>query len=272
MIATVSNAIRYRELIATLAWKNIVLRYKQAYLGLLWTVLKPLVLMTVFVLVRSFIGIDSGSVPYPVLAFAGLTLWIFLQESISEGVGSIVGNAALIRKIYFPREIFPLTAVLTKLVEFSITFSLLIGMMAYFGIKPTAMVLWAVPILFYVVLIAMSVVLVGAALNVWYRDVATAIPVVLSVLMYASPLLYPLQLVEKRLLVERAAGEWSSALYTLYTLNPMAGAIDSFQNVMLRGLPPNFQALAPGALLVACLLPVSYVLFKRAESRFADIV
>jgi lipopolysaccharide transport system permease protein len=98
------------------------------------------------------------------------------------------------------------------------------------------------------------------------------VPVVLSVLMYASPLLYPLHLVEKKLLVERAAGDWSGLLYILYTANPMAGAIDSFQNVMLRGLPPNWQALAPGALLVACLLPISYILFKRAEARFADIV
>jgi lipopolysaccharide transport system permease protein len=272
MIAAAADVLRYHELIATLAWKNIVLRYKQAYLGLLWTVLKPLVLTTVFVLVRSFIGIDSGGVPYPVLAFAGLTLWIFLQESISEGVGSIVGNAALIRKIYFPREIFPLTAVLTKLVEFSITMAMLLAMMAFFGIAPTAQSLWAVPILLYVVLIAMSVSLAGAALNVWYRDVVTAVPVVLSVLMYASPLLYPLHLVEKKLLVERAAGDWSGLLFVLYTANPMAGAIDSFQNAMLRGLPPNWQALAPGAVLVACLLPVSYWLFKRAESRFADIV
>ena len=101
---------------------------------------------------------------------------------------------------------------------------------------------------------------------------AAAIPVVLNVLMYASPLLYPLQLVESKLLVQRAAGAWSEALFALYTLNPMAGAIDSFQNVMLRGLPPNWHALLPGAVLVACLLPVSYVLFKRAEARFTDVI
>ena len=272
MIAVLKNVFDYRELIATLAWKSIALRYKQAYLGLAWTVLKPLVLMTVFVLVRSFIGIDSGPVPYPILTFAGLALWILLQESISEGTASIVGNAALIRKIYFPREIFPVTAVVTKLLEFSITFVLLLGMMGVYGIAPTVQSLWALPLLLYVLLVSLSVVLVGSALNVWYRDVAAAIPVVLNVLMYASPLLYPLQLVESKLLVQRAAGAWSEALFALYTLNPMAGAIDSFQNVMLRGLPPNWQALLPGAVLVACLLPVSYVLFKRAEARFTDVI
>lgn len=272
MLATAKSLFDYRELIAVLAWKNIVLRYKQAYLGVAWAVLKPLVLMMIFVLVRSFIGIDSGSVPYPVLTFAALTLWIFLQESISDGVSSVVANANLIRKIYFPREIFPLTAVVTKLVEFAITLTLLGCMMAVYGLGLTTQAFWAPLLILYVVLVSLSVVLAGAALNVWYRDVANAIPVVLNVLMYASPILYPLFLVEKKLLVERAAGEWSGLFYTLYTLNPMAGAIDSFQNVLLRGLPPNFNALAPGALLVAVLLPVSYLLFKRAEAHFADVV
>ncbi len=272
MVTTIKNILDYRELMAVLAWKNVVLRYKQAYLGLAWAVLKPLVLMMIFVLVRSFIGIESGGVPYPVLTFAAITLWIFLQESISEGVSSVVANANLIRKIYFPREIFPLTAVLTKLVEFAITLALLGGMMAAYGIGPTAQAFWAPLIIFYVVLVSLSVALVGAALNVWYRDVANAIPVVLNVLMYASPILYPLFLVEKKLVVERAAGPWSDMFYLLYTLNPMAGAIDSFQNVLLRGLPPNFSALAPGAILVAVLLPLSYLLFKRAEAHFADVV
>ena len=272
MLAAARNILDHRELIATLAWKNVTLRYKQAYLGLLWSVLKPLVLMTVFVLVRSVIGIDSGGVPYPVLVFAGLSLWIFLQESISEGTGSIVSNATLIRKIYFPREIFPVTAVATKVVEFAITLLLLFGMMRWYGIAPTAQTLWVLPLFVYVMLVALSIVMAGSALNVWYRDVSTAIPVVLNVLMWASPLMYPLHLVEKKLLIERAAGEWSEALFTLYTVNPMVGAIDSFQNVMLRGLPPNWQALAPGAILVACLLPVSYRLFKHAEMRFADVV
>lgn len=272
MVATLKNLAAYHELIGVLAWKNIVLRYKQAYLGVAWAILKPLVLMMVFVLVRSFIGIDSGDVPYPVLTFAALCLWIFLQESMSEGVSSVVSNANLIRKIYFPREIFPITAVFTKLVELLITLTLLGFMMAAYSIGPSAHVVWVPIIVLYVVLVSLTVVLAGAAVNVWYRDVANAIPVVLNVLMYASPILYPLFLVERKLLVERAAGDWSELFYVLYTLNPMAGAIDSFQNVLLRGLPPNFSAMAPGAVLVAVLLPASYLLFKRAEAHFADVV
>ena len=106
MIEIAKNFFRYRELIAVLAWKQIIVRYKQSYLGLVWAVLKPLTLMLVFTLLNSFIGISTGNIPYPVLAFTALIPWVFFQESTSEGVGSIVNNALLIRKIYFPREVF----------------------------------------------------------------------------------------------------------------------------------------------------------------------
>src|SRR6202171_676774 len=125
--------IDYRELIAVLVWKNITVRYKQAYLGIGWAVLKPLTLMLVFTLVRSFVGIPSGNVPYPILAFAALMPWIFFQESASEGVLSVVGNAGLIRKIYFPREVFPIMATMTKLVELCINVIILAGLMVLVG-------------------------------------------------------------------------------------------------------------------------------------------
>ena len=118
MIEIAKNVIWYRELIAVIAWKQIIVRYKQSYLGLIWVVLKPLTLMFVFTLLNSFVGITTGDIPYPVISFTALIPWIFFQESTSEGVGSIVNNAQLIRKIYFPREVFPLASVVTKLVEF----------------------------------------------------------------------------------------------------------------------------------------------------------
>src|ERR1700730_13770340 len=113
--------IEYRELMWALAWKNIVVRYKQAYLGLAWAILRPVMLMLIFTLVRAFVEIDSGGVPYPILTFAALMPWMLFQDATSEGVSSIVQNSNLIRKIYFPREVFPLTAVTSKLVEFAIT-------------------------------------------------------------------------------------------------------------------------------------------------------
>lgn len=264
--------LAYRELMVVLAWKNVAVRYKQAYLGLAWAVIKPLMLMLIFTLVKSFVGIDSGNIPYPILTFAALMPWIFFQEATSDGVGSVVGNANLIRKIYFPREIFPVTAVITKLVELGINFLILAGLMAYYQMAPTIYVLWVPLIIGYTVLVALSIALAGAAMNVYYRDVATALPVMFSLLMYASPVIYPLALVKEKLLVNQAAGEWSNFLYTVYTLNPLAGIIDAFQSVVLRNEPPDLTAMVPGMILIAILLPLSYAFFKRAESYFADVI
>jgi len=272
VITAFKSIISYRELIVALAWKNIAVRYKQAYLGIAWAVIKPLTLMLIFSLLRSIVGIDTGAIPYAVLTFAALLPWLFFQEATSEGVKSIVGNAHLIRKIYFPREVFPLTAVLTKLIEFGISFAILLAMMAYYGIFPTAQAFWAPVLVLYAVLIALSISFVGAAINVYYRDVGTALPLILNMLMYASPVIYPLTLVQEKLLTNRAAGDWSQALYTLYSMNPLAGLIDAFQRVMLKGLPPDPQAILPGVALVAVTLPISYALFKRAESWFADVI
>lgn len=272
MLAIVKNLYDYRELMTTLAWKNIALRYKQAYLGIAWAVLKPVTLMLIFTLVRSFVGIDSGSTPYPILVFAALIPWTFFQESASEGVNSVVGNTVLIRKIYFPREVFPIIAVLTKLVELGINLCILAGLMLWYQMTPSIHLLWAPLIIFYTMLAALTIAFVGAAINVYYRDVGQALPVLLSLLMYGSPVIYPLHLVKEKLLVQRAAGDWSDAFYTLYTLNPLSGIIDAFQNVVLRGVPPDLGAMTPGAILVVLLLPLSYLYFKRAESHFADVI
>ncbi len=272
MITVAKNLYQYRELIAALAWKNIVVRYKQSYLGLLLAVLKPIMLMAIFTLVRSFIGIETDGTPYPVLTFAALLPWIFFQESASEGVSSVTSNTALIKKIYFPREVFPITAMVTKLLELTISFFILAALMAYYQIMPTIMALWVPVIILYTMLIALTISFFGAAINVYYRDMSQLLPVVLSLLMYGSPVIYPLSLVQQKLLVEQMAGDWSNRLYTLYTLNPLAGIIDSVQRVLLKGMAPDFQALLPGFILIAILLPLSYLFFKRAENWFADII
>lgn len=272
MTAFFKNLFTYRDLIRVLAWKSITLRYKQAYMGVAWAILKPMALMLIFTLVRSFVGIDSGDTPYPVLVFAALLPWTFFQESTADGVNSVVGNTALIRKIYFPREILPLTSVVTKLVELGINVVILAGLMAWYGVMPTIHILWAPLLIAYTVLTALTIVFVGAALNVYYRDVSAVLPVALSLLMYASPVIYPLALVKEKLLVQQAAGDWSNFLYLVYTANPLAGVIDGFQNVVLRGVPPDFASLMPGAITIAVLLPLSYLYFKRAEAYFADVI
>jgi lipopolysaccharide transport system permease protein len=272
MLTIAKNLYDYRELMTTLAWKSVTLRYKQAYLGIAWAILKPVTLMLIFTLVKSFVGIESGDIPYPILVFAALMPWTFFQESASEGVTSVVSNTALIKKIYFPREIFPITSVLTKLVELGINFVILAGLMAWYGMMPSIHILWVPLIIFYTVLAALTIAFVGAAINVYYRDMGTALPVLLSLLMYASPVIYPLQLVKDKLLTQQAAGEWSDTLYILYTLNPLAGIIDAFQSVVLRSTSPDLTAMIPGAIMIAILLPLSYLYFKRAESYFADVI
>jgi homopolymeric O-antigen transport system permease protein len=272
MIAIVKNLVQYHQLIAVMAWKQIIVRYKQSALGLVWAVLKPLTLMMVFTLLNSFIGISTGDIPYPVVSFAALIPWVFFQESTAEGVGSIVNNAQLIRKIYFPREVFPLTSVVTKLVEFVINSIVLACLLAYFKVVPALTIFWVPAILLYIILASLAVALIGAALNVFYRDVSTMLPIFLQLLMYASPIIYPMSLVRQKLLVDHMAGKWSELLYTLYTLNPMAGIIDAFQRAVLYDKPPDLAVMWPGMLLVAVMLPVSYSAFKRAENYFADIV
>jgi lipopolysaccharide transport system permease protein len=272
MLQITINLFKYRELIAALAWKNIIVRYKQAYLGIFWAVLKPIMLMLVFTLVRSFVGIESDGVPYPLLTFAALIPWIFFQESVSEGVSSVTSNAALIKKIYFPREVFPLTAMVTKLLELVISFVILAAMMAYYHYLPTVYAVWIPAIILYAMIVALTISFFGAAMNVYYRDVGQALPIALSLLMYGSPVMYPLSLVYKKFIVEQAAGDWSERLYTLYLLNPLVGIIDSFQSVLLKGIPPDFNAIYPGLILTLAILPFSYWFFKRAENWFADVI
>ena len=272
MIQVAKNIYEYRELMTTLAWKNIALRYKQAYLGIAWAIVKPVTLMLIFTMVKSFVGIESGDIPYPILVFAALMPWTFFQESTSEGVSSVVSNTALIKKIYFPREIFPITSVLTKLVELGINFVILAGLMVWYQMMPSIYMLWVPLIIVYTIFAALTIAFVGAAVNVYFRDVGTALPILLSLLMYGSPVIYPLQLVKDKLLTQQAAGEWSDALYILYTLNPLAGIIDAFQNVVLRGISPDLNAMTPGAVMIAILLPLSYLYFKRAERYFADVI
>ena len=271
-MVALKSLLAYRELIIALAWKNISLRYKQAYLGIAWAILRPLMLMSIFVLLRAFVDIKSGAVPYPVLAYAALLPWVLFQETATDGVNSIVGNAHLIKKIYFPREVFPLTATATKVIEFCVNSLVLLLMMALYGIFPSAQALWVPAIVLFTLLAALTIGLAGSALNVFYRDVGAALPVLLSMLMYVSPIIYPLHMVQEKLLVKQAAGQWSQVLYTLYLCNPVAGIVDSFQRIMLKDLPPDPAALAPGLALVAIALPLSYAVFKRAEARFADVI
>ena len=272
MLSLFKYIYTYRELMFTLAWKDIAVRYKQAYLGILWSILKPVGLMLIFTMIRSFIGIDSGDVPYPVLTFVALMPWVLFQESLSAGLNSIVSNITLIRKIYFPREILPIAAVVTRLFELLINSLIATALIYYYSIEISQHILWAPCIITYTIVVSLSISFLFSALNVYYRDIGQALPILLSLLMYASPIMYPLDLVKKTLITNQAAGEWSALIYKVYLLNPIVGIVDSFQKSLLKQASPDLEIVIPGLITTVILLPFSYWYFKKAERFFADII
>ena len=175
MFFRLKELFEYRELMFTLAWKNIAIRYKQAYLGFAWAVIKPVMLMLIFTVVKSFLGIETGNIPYPILTFAALMPWVFFQEATTDGVNSIVANGMLVKKIYFPREIFPLTSVLTKVIDLGINMFILAGMMLFYKIPPSIYVCWIPLIILYTVLTSLTISFIGSAINVYYRDIASLV-------------------------------------------------------------------------------------------------
>ena len=272
MIAAFRSLYQYRELLQVLAWKDITLRYKQSHLGLVWLVLRPLMLVAIFMVVRSFVGIDSGAVPYALLTYCAMVPWIFFQEAASAGVGSVVNHANLVKKIYFPREIFPLASLAATSAQLLIGLLVLAMMMGWYQWAPTWHALWVPLLAAYTMLVALTISLAGAAVNVYSRDASQGIPLLLGMSMYLTPVIYPLELVQRALVERQAAGAWSDTLYALYLANPMTGVIDGFQRTLLKGLAPDWATMAPGALLVLVLLPLSYAFFKRAEAYFADVI
>ncbi|MBK9685515.1 MAG: ABC transporter permease [Betaproteobacteria bacterium] len=271
MIAAFRSLYQYRELLQVLAWKDITLRYKQSHLGLVWLVLRPLMLVGIFMVVRSFVGIDSGNVPYALLTYCAMVPWIFFQEAASDGVGSVVNHANLVKKIYFPREIFPLASLAATSAQLLIGLLVLAMMMGWYQWAPTWHALWVPLLALYAMLVALTISLAGAAVNVYSRDASQGIPLLLGMAMYLTPVIYPLELVQRALVERQAAGDQRHPV-CLYLANPMTGVIDGFQRALLKGLAPDWATMAPGALLVLVLLPLSYVFFKRAEAYFADVI
>jgi lipopolysaccharide transport system permease protein len=250
----------YRELLYFLVWRDIKVRYKQTAIGAAWAICQPLLTMMIFaVIFGRFAKIPSDNVPYPIFAFAGLLPWTYFSQSISRSGMSVVSDANLIRKIYFPRLIIPASAVVAPLVDFTLSLLILLLMMAWYRITPN----WAVTTLplfiGLAVCAALGVSLWLSALNVRYRDVGHAIPFLVQFWMYASPIVYPVSLIPK---------QWRS----LYSLNPMVGVVEGFRWGLLGKERPEFGAIAIGTLVALILFLSGLVFFKRMERSFADIV
>lgn len=251
---------QYRELLYFLIWRDIKVRYKQTAIGAGWAILQPLMTMVIFTVVfGNFAKIPSDGFPYPIFAYTGLLPWTYFAQAISRSGASLVSDANLITKVYFPRLIVPLSAAVAPLVDFGVAFFVLVGMMLWFGFAPTWGVLALPVFLLLTLLTALSVGLWLSALNARYRDVHHTIPFLIQFWMYASPVAYPASLVPYR---------WR----LLYNINPMAGVIEGFRWALLGKENPDFQAMSIGVVIVTALFLGGLVYFRRIERTLADVV
>jgi len=251
---------QYRELLYFLVWRDIKVRYKQTIIGAAWAICQPLLTMMIFaVIFGRFAKIPSDNVPYPILAFAGLLPWTYCSQSISRSGVSLVSDSNLIRKIYFPRLIIPAAAVVAPGVDFVLSFLILLLLMAWYKVIPGVAVVTLPFFMLLAIVAALGVSLWLSALNVRYRDVGHAIPFLVQFWMYASPIVYPVNLIPK---------EWRM----LYSLNPMVGVVEGFRWGLLGKQSPNFASIAIGAVTALVVLLSGLVFFKKMERIFADIV
>jgi len=250
----------HRELIYYLTSRDLKVRYKQTALGALWAVIQPLMMMVIFTVVfGTFARIPSDGLPYPIFAYSALVPWNFFSGALGRCVGSLVGNANIISKVYFPRLIVPLSATLSGFVDFAISFAILLGMMFWFGIVPGWEILVLPLFLGLAWLTAFGIGLWFAALNVKYRDIGHGVPFLVQVWMYASPVAYPVSLVPER---------WRA----LYNLNPMVGVLEGFRWGLLGKESPDFGVLAISATAILALMVGGLVYFKRTERTMVDVI
>jgi lipopolysaccharide transport system permease protein len=250
----------YWDLLAVLTAHRIRVRYKQSALGFAWALLQPLALMVLFVAVFTVIArVPTGNTPYALFAYAGLLAWTAFASALSTAASSLVGHAALVTRVAFPREILPFTYVAAALFDLAIGLLPLAGLMAYYGTGVTVAALWAVPALAVLAVLAMAAALVLAGINVRYRDVSVAMPILLQAWMFASPIIYPLSAVPE---------SWR----TWYLLNPMAGVVDTFRRALVEGLPPDPTAFGLSVLIAGAALPAAYLWFKQVDATLADVI
>lgn len=250
----------HRELLYFFIWRNIKVRYKQTVLGGAWAVIQPFLTMIVFsIFFGRLAGIPSEGVPYPIFAYAALVPWTYFANALSQASNSLLEHERMITKIYFPRLLLPTSAVLSGLIDFAISFSILIGMMVWYGLTPTVG-LFLVP--FFVLmatLTALGVSLWLSALNVQYRDVRYVIPFVVQFWLFCTPIAYPSSLVPAK---------W----HTLYGLNPMAGVVEGFRWALLGSPSFSVGLLAASLFTVLIVLISGLYYFRKMEETFADVV
>ncbi|MCB9162660.1 MAG: ABC transporter permease [Caldilineaceae bacterium] len=251
---------RYRELLYFLTWRDIKVRYKQTVLGAAWAVIQPFMTMVVFSLFFGRLAqIPSDGIPYPIFSYAALVPWTFFANGLSQSSNSLVGSANLIKKVYFPRLAVPIATILSGVIDFVLAFLVLLVMMFFYGIVPTANVVWLPVFLLLALVTSLGAGLWLSAMNVQFRDVRYVVPFLVQLWLFATPIAYPSSIIPE---------PWR----TLYAVNPMVGVVEGFRWALLGvetrpGPMVIVSAIAAGALLVS-----GAFYFRRMEKTFADVV
>lgn len=249
-----------RELFYFLAWRDLKTRYAQTAIGAGWALMQPLLSTLIFTLVFSSLAkVPSDGLPYPLFAFAAILPWSLFARSLERSTLSVVTEGGLIKKVYFPRLIIPIAATFINLVDFAIGFLILIGMMVWYQVAPQWTLVFLPLFVAVALLTALSVSLWLSALNVKYRDVASIVPLMTQLWMFASPVLYPASLVPESV-------RW------FYGLNPMAGVIEGFRWALFSNASPDWAMVSASLGVVASLLIGGVMFFRRVERTFADVI
>jgi lipopolysaccharide transport system permease protein len=250
----------YRELLWFLVWRDVKVRYKQTMLGAGWAVIQPFFTMVVFSLFFGRLAqMPSDGVPYPIFAYTALVPWTFFANGLAQSANSLVGSANLIRKVYFPRLVIPIAAVLAEGVDFCLACVVLVGMMLYFGLVPTTNIIWLPAFVVLLIMTSLGVGLWLSALNVQYRDVRYVVPFITQFWMFSTPVAYPSSLLEE---------PWR----TVYGINPMVGVVEGFRWALLGSTTAPGPMLAVSVAASSALLVSGAMYFRRMERRFADVV
>lgn len=251
---------QYRELIYILVWRDVKVRYKQTLLGAAWAMFQPLATMLIFTAVFSYAGrISTGDWPYPVFFYTGFLPWFYVSQALSRSALSLVGEAPLIGKVYFPRLILPLSATLSPLLDLLLAFLVFLGLMVWVGAIPSWRMLTLPLFVGLAFLIALSGGIWLSALYVKYRDVGHVIPMLIQMWMFVSPIIYPISAVPE---------QWRS----LYALNPVVSVIQGFRWALLPGFEVDFAIMGPSLFIVAAVFVVGLIYFRSMERTFADVI
>ncbi|MDP6376438.1 MAG: ABC transporter permease [Pseudomonadales bacterium] len=251
----------YREVIFYLTWRDVKVRYKQTIFGASWAIMQPLLTMVIFSIIFGRVAkIPSDGIPYPIFSYAALLPWTFFASSVTKASNSLVGGGGMVKQIYFPRLAIPLSSMMSGAVDFVLAFSVLVVMMMYYGIVPTLNVIWLPALLLLTVITALGVSLVLTAMNVQFRDVKHAIGFLIQAWMYATPVVYPLSVIEDPL--------WK----LVYALNPMVGVVEGFRWALLGTQTAPGEYILISAAMAVVLFVFGLYYFKRMERTFADVM